>query len=203
MPATPASGALCAVCREDFDRPHKISCDHVFCRDCISRTLVSRDSCPVCSKTPSPLRPRIPVNSTPFSEILEDLFCYLYQASAIAIGLLIICTLMTGLTRLFGPLTLEDYRWIVTMSFCRKPFINAIFDLLCSFPYYKRLTQSETSSLASTFGYTCVSTVLFASEESWIWWVAYGSFGLQVVYTLIYWPCESAVRAHHGCPIVD
>lgn len=45
---------LCAICRDDFFRPHKLSCNHIFCRDCALRSLASRDTCPLCFQVPRP-----------------------------------------------------------------------------------------------------------------------------------------------------
>lgn len=36
--------------------PHKISCNHVFCRDCAFLTFAKRDSCPICLRVSKQLR---------------------------------------------------------------------------------------------------------------------------------------------------
>lgn len=56
-PARPHSDGLCANCYDQFCRPQKLSCNHVFCRDCALRTLASRDTCPLCFETPVPFSP--------------------------------------------------------------------------------------------------------------------------------------------------
>lgn len=48
-------GEQCPICLDKFYMPHKISCNHVFCRDCALLTFAKRDTCPICMRVPTPL----------------------------------------------------------------------------------------------------------------------------------------------------
>ncbi len=38
----------CPICMEEVREHRILPCKHVFCKDCINRWLVSKNSCPVC-----------------------------------------------------------------------------------------------------------------------------------------------------------
>ena len=38
----------CPICMEEVREHRILPCRHVFCKDCINRWLVSKNSCPVC-----------------------------------------------------------------------------------------------------------------------------------------------------------
>lgn len=38
----------CPICMESVLEQRTLPCGHVFCKDCINRWLVSKNSCPVC-----------------------------------------------------------------------------------------------------------------------------------------------------------
>jgi len=51
-PSAPPSDR-CLICHaNDMFEPRKLSCNHVFCRDCILLTLCRRDTCPHCGQIP-------------------------------------------------------------------------------------------------------------------------------------------------------
>ena len=54
LPETPASqDDRCPICHIDhMFEPRKLSCNHVFCRDCALLMLCKRDTCPLCEKIP-------------------------------------------------------------------------------------------------------------------------------------------------------
>ena len=43
-------GDRCPVCLDGFFKPRKISCNHVFCRDCALLMLCKRETCPLCQR---------------------------------------------------------------------------------------------------------------------------------------------------------
>lgn len=40
----------CAICREDYTRPVRTPCDHVYCNMCIRTALSNQDRCPLCQR---------------------------------------------------------------------------------------------------------------------------------------------------------
>ena len=56
QPSQPPQGVRCPICLEDFFEPRKLSCNHVFCRDCALLMLCKRDACPLCGRLPQQLR---------------------------------------------------------------------------------------------------------------------------------------------------
>lgn len=56
LQSTPAPhGDRCPICFDHPFMPRKISCNHVFCRDCAFLTFAKRDSCPICLRVPKQL----------------------------------------------------------------------------------------------------------------------------------------------------
>lgn len=56
QPILTPRGDGCPICFDTVFRPHRISCNHVFCRDCALLMLAQRDTCPLCLRIPLPLR---------------------------------------------------------------------------------------------------------------------------------------------------
>lgn len=56
-------GDRCPVCLDDFFEPRKLSCNHVFCRDCALLMLCKRNTCPLCQRVP--IEPREANRVTP------------------------------------------------------------------------------------------------------------------------------------------
>ena len=51
-PTSAAQGDRCPICFDDFFKPHRISCNHVFCHDCALLMFCKRDTCPLCLRAP-------------------------------------------------------------------------------------------------------------------------------------------------------
>lgn len=50
---TAPQGDRCSVCHADnMLEPRKLSCNHVFCRDCALLVLCKQDTCPMCQRVP-------------------------------------------------------------------------------------------------------------------------------------------------------
>jgi len=52
QPTQAPQGDRCPVCLDDFFEPRKLSCNHVFCRDCALLMLCKQDTCPLCQQVP-------------------------------------------------------------------------------------------------------------------------------------------------------
>ena len=52
QPTQAPQGERCPVCLDDFFEPRKLSCNHVFCRDCALLLLCKRNTCPLCQRVP-------------------------------------------------------------------------------------------------------------------------------------------------------
>ena len=55
QPTQTPQGDRCPVCLDDFFEPRKLSCNHVFCRDCALLMLCKQDTCPLCQQVPTQL----------------------------------------------------------------------------------------------------------------------------------------------------
>lgn len=54
-PLTKMDDVTCAICLDDIKNPMKLNCVHVFCKDCISETVLHRNvKCPCCRGTMNP-----------------------------------------------------------------------------------------------------------------------------------------------------
>jgi hypothetical protein len=53
QPTQTPQGDRCPVCLADFFEPRKLSCNHVFCRDCALLMLCKQDTCPLCQQVPT------------------------------------------------------------------------------------------------------------------------------------------------------
>uniref|UniRef100_A0A1B6C2A5 RING-type domain-containing protein n=1 Tax=Clastoptera arizonana TaxID=38151 RepID=A0A1B6C2A5_9HEMI len=42
------AGLNCPICHDDFDQPVKLTCDHVFCEECVARWFDREQTCPLC-----------------------------------------------------------------------------------------------------------------------------------------------------------
>jgi hypothetical protein len=52
QPTQVQQGDRCPVCLDAFFEPRKLSCSHVFCRDCALLMLRKQDKCPLCQNVP-------------------------------------------------------------------------------------------------------------------------------------------------------
>ena len=68
-PTSAPQGDRCSICFDDFFMPHKISCNHIFCRDCALLMLLKRDTCPLCLRVPFRLREND--EATSFEDLLR------------------------------------------------------------------------------------------------------------------------------------
>ena len=51
-PVNKLDDATCAICLDDIKNPLKLGCAHVFCKECISETVLHRNTrCPCCRAT--------------------------------------------------------------------------------------------------------------------------------------------------------
>ncbi|KAM0705520.1 hypothetical protein Q7P35_006879 [Cladosporium inversicolor] len=74
QPTQAPQGDRCPVCLDDFFEPRKLSCNHIFCRDCALLMLCKRNACPLCQRVP--VQPIEVEKSVPFM-ILFGVILYL------------------------------------------------------------------------------------------------------------------------------
>ena len=71
---------VCLVCREDFTRPVRLSCGHIFCDYCIRSALSQSDKCPYCQRMVFQEESKTQVYQTRLALILNVCVFGLYAA---------------------------------------------------------------------------------------------------------------------------
>lgn len=90
--------ARCSICLQDeLNIPVGISRGHVFCRECALLTFAQRLSCPICLRTPTPLRAaEVPTQQTP--NIKDDMALIFVESVRVAQALVFACVIWTSIS---------------------------------------------------------------------------------------------------------
>lgn len=83
IPAKGPSDEICAVCRDEFFTPVRITCLHIFCESSARTSFAHSDVCPLCREKPTGWRKLSPIASpSPWKSI-----CYFHTTWKSACGL--------------------------------------------------------------------------------------------------------------------
>ena len=169
----------CPICHIDhMFEPRKLSCDHVFCRDCALLMLCKRDTCPLCEKIPQQqlgIRIAVPFGSLVaifMPHAVHWLWIYLVLSATWAVPCVWQWRLPTG-----SELMLATIRASIQLAL-RTELVDII-------PYiaYLRSRPGSGSRLVDTVAILCTSVVtlpydyaawmylsLFAAFVMWQYW---------------------------------
>jgi hypothetical protein len=177
---TPApEDGRCLICHtEDMFKPRKLSCDHVFCRDCALLVLCKQDTCPMCGKPPLRQLDIITMVSreTLFALLCDHAIDWLFTFLVLSLAWVIPCVWhWRGPT--CSDLMLAAMRATIHLALCME-----IDDIIPAITYF-RSRRHHGSWLVNTSAAFCTSVVtlpydyaawmystLFAAWVTWQYW---------------------------------
>lgn len=180
QPTRVARGETCVICRDTYERAHKISCNHVFCLDCALLTFAKRDTCPLCNKLPVQF---FELDRTVDAEnITTRCLCYALISLLVSVfllpGLVVQCLWHWQLPNVLDVM-------LVAMRACFVTSLDRlIHDLICSQFPNKMLGSSEDDEILLTGSLALVATAVATSTslcEALIYSVVFGLFALVCV----------------------